>query len=542
MFQVSIWSLPSLAALCVAVVSLRLVRVRRHAAGAPALLCLCLCVVLWSLGQFVASLVTDLDFKLFASALQYPAIPLLPVAWLAFALTYTRRIPDLGRKTLAVLCAPVFVSTLLAWTHPWQNLLWASAELVQTPSFVGLALTYGPWFPVQVVYSYGAIAIGTFIIVYELSISPGHRRALAAVLMAPMAVAAMNIAYLTGFSVHFIDPTPLGFALGSLIIAYGVLQRGLLELSPGLHRQIIAHLTDPVLVLDALGRVLDLNPAASRQLPLRGKSVVGAQLDTVWPGHPFPARPDDDAERREVILGERAYHVRVSRLGGDPDSAARALLFHDITERLRAEAELRAAQLEMERLAFSDPLTGLHNRRSFMQRLDEECERSRRQQQPVSVILLDLDEFKSVNDSRGHEAGDQALCSVARLIHQSCRTGDVAGRIGGEEFAVLLPGSFLEGARRLAERLRQVLDEHRVVCPEQEPFRVTASIGVAGPGADAELGDPDAAELLRRADGALYRAKGAGRNRVCAAEYPAAPAGRHGHLPSKATVRPIRGR
>ncbi len=497
-----------------------MVRDRRHAAGAPALLALCLCVALWSLGQLVASLVTDLDLKLLASALQYPAIPLLPIAWLAFALTYTRRVPRLGRTTLAVLCAPVAVSTVLAWTHPWQKLLWASSELVHTPSFVGLGLTYGPWFGVQVAYSYGAIAIGTFIIVYELSTSRGHRRALAAVLMAPTVVAALNIAYLTGFSVRFIDLTPLGFALGILIIAHGVLQRGLLDLSPGLHRQIIAHLADPVLVLDALGRVLDLNPAATRQLPLRGTAIVGAELDDLWPGHPFRTVAADHPERQEVVLGERAYHVRVSRLGGDPASAARALLFHDITERLRAEAELRAAQLEMERLAFSDPLTGLHNRRSFMQRLDEECERSRRQQQPLSVILLDLDEFKAVNDSRGHEAGDQALCSVARLIRESCRTGDVAGRIGGEEFAVLLPGSFLEGARRLAERLRQVLDEHRVECPQQQPFQVTASIGVAGPGANALLGDPDAAELLRRADMALYRAKGAGRNRVCAAECP----------------------
>lgn len=528
MLQVSLWSLPSLAALLLAALSLRHIRERRRSAGAPALTALALCLLVWSLGQLAGTLTTDLELKLLASALQYPAIPLLPVTWLAFALTYTRRLPRLPRGVLAALCAVPLISGALAWSNSWHGLLWASADLLHGPGFVGLGLTYGPWFWVQVVHSYAAIAIGTFVIIYELSASPGHRRAQAVVLLAPTVVAAMNIAYLSGFSpLRFIDPTPLGFALGTLIIAHGVLERGLLELSPGLHRQIIAHLSDPVLVLDDQQRIMDLNPAAVRRLPLRtpGRAplspamLAGSSIARLWPDHPFATLRENPDQGLEINLGQRAYHVSASRLGTQRDGGATALLFHDITERLRAEAELRQAQWEMERLAFSDPLTGLHNRRAFMQRLEEECQRSQRQQHPVSVILLDLDEFKAVNDSRGHEAGDHALQRVAELIGDTCRISDVAGRIGGEEFAVLLPGSFLEGARRLAERLRQCIEQAPIECPQQAPFHVSASIGVVGPSAGGELGQAEPSDLLRRADGALYRAKAAGRNRVCADPY-----------------------
>ena len=157
-----------------------------------------------------------------------------------------------------------------------------------------------------------------------------------------------------------------------------------------------------------------------------------------------------------------------------------------------------------------DVLTGLRNRRWLDQNLYRFVERNRRSDEPLSVLMIDVDHFKSFNDTHGHAAGDQALSSVARLILTRLRPGDRGARYGGEEFAVIMPPPDLEGACIAAERLRRALAETPVESPDGLRLPpVTVSVGVAEVGA----GDT-AASLLARADAALYRAKAGGRNRV----------------------------
>ena len=165
---------------------------------------------------------------------------------------------------------------------------------------------------------------------------------------------------------------------------------------------------------------------------------------------------------------------------------------------------------EMAELAMKDALTGIYNRRHFMGRLDSEWKRSRRYGRPLSLLLLDIDHFKSINDRYGHDVGDQVIVAVARLCGTQTRDSDVAARIGGEEFAILLPETDLADARIAAERLRTAVAE-RPVATTAGPIAVTVSIGAAI--AD-QAGDP--AEFLKRADQGLYAAKGGGRNCVAA--------------------------
>jgi diguanylate cyclase (GGDEF)-like protein len=177
----------------------------------------------------------------------------------------------------------------------------------------------------------------------------------------------------------------------------------------------------------------------------------------------------------------------------------------DITERKRLEAELEA-------LASIDTLTRLPNRRQFMARLAEELQRVQRQMtQSACVLMLDIDHFKQINDTYGHAGGDMALQHFAALMRSELRTIDSCGRLGGEEFAILLPGASLEAAQRIAERLRLKLAESSVEI-DGKSVALTASIGIAllHP-ADV---NPDA--VLQRADAALYQAKATGRNRVVA--------------------------
>jgi two-component system, cell cycle response regulator len=175
----------------------------------------------------------------------------------------------------------------------------------------------------------------------------------------------------------------------------------------------------------------------------------------------------------------------------------------------------RADRARLEVLALTDALTQTHNRRALIERLTAELERARRYSLDLSLLMVDLDHFKAVNDSYGHVVGDEVLRGVAATLQREARTVDVVARYGGEEFVVVLPETAAEGAVALAERIRErVCNTPPVPGGEYGWLRVTVSIGVATVlSSRATLPE----ELISLADEALYRAKAQGRNRVCAA-------------------------
>jgi diguanylate cyclase (GGDEF)-like protein/PAS domain S-box-containing protein len=186
---------------------------------------------------------------------------------------------------------------------------------------------------------------------------------------------------------------------------------------------------------------------------------------------------------------------------------------------VRDVSERRENEVELERLATHDPLTGLANRRLFEERLDSEIADAIRHQRPLAVAILDLDHFKLVNDIHGHPAGDVVLKQVADRVSSVLRKGDLLARVGGEEFGLILPEVFAEGAHAASERARSAV--------ERVPFEVagelTVSIGVALRGDLTDTGT-----LYEHADQALYQAKHAGRNRTVVWEQPHAGGPSHG--------------
>jgi diguanylate cyclase (GGDEF)-like protein len=186
---------------------------------------------------------------------------------------------------------------------------------------------------------------------------------------------------------------------------------------------------------------------------------------------------------------------------------------------LQQEVEEKNAQLaelnqRLEAMAITDDLTGLFNRRHFMERLKEEYARSKRYQMDLSCIMFDIDNFKRINDQWGHQTGDKVLRELGALLKRSHRTHDLASRYGGEEFILILCQTDHQGAMQFAEQLRKNVQDHPFTTVDGQPLPVTISVGVGSHPAP-DVTQPD--DLVRVADGALYQAKRTGKNRVVTA-------------------------
>jgi diguanylate cyclase (GGDEF)-like protein/PAS domain S-box-containing protein len=182
-----------------------------------------------------------------------------------------------------------------------------------------------------------------------------------------------------------------------------------------------------------------------------------------------------------------------------------------VVETLRDMTEEKQAQIALEQLATRDGLTGLANRRCFDDTMHAEWQRALRQQQPLSLLMVDVDNFKQYNDAYGHVGGDACLQRIATAVASEMRANDLVARYGGEEFAVILPNQSLKGAAIVAERIRCRVEALRLPNLAADTQFVTVSIGAATAIASAEH-DPSA--LISTADAALYRAKHMGRNRI----------------------------
>lgn len=185
-------------------------------------------------------------------------------------------------------------------------------------------------------------------------------------------------------------------------------------------------------------------------------------------------------------------------------------VWQDITEKLRIEREVMALQAQLQEQAIHDPLTGLYNRLFLIENLERELSQAERTGATVSVIMTDIDHFKTVNDCYGHLAGDEVLRHFTRIMQTHTRCSDIACRYGGEEFFLVLPNTTLEVACERAEQLRQAIAEQT---PQFETWDIpiTASFGVAMFSHDDGI---SAIDLIGKADAALYKAKNSGRNRV----------------------------
>ena len=278
-------------------------------------------------------------------------------------------------------------------------------------------------------------------------------------------------------------------------------------------------------IKDAAGRLLFYNRSYARHFGINEQAWLGRTDEQLWPRGVAEAR---HLKEMDVMVGGRTVEADERLRGADGtitiwktyqfpcfDSSGNLLLAGlatDITQERerkqeleRYQAEMQAANEQLRRLSVTDELTGLRNRRSFEERLVLEFSMSRRRRRDLAVLLLDVDNFKRINDRRGHGAGDAVLRRLGAILRTTIRLPDLVARYGGEEFVILLPESGVEAAMGFARRLLE-----RIAAETWENESVTVSIGLAALTESLLNGF----QLVTMADEALYRAKRAGKNRV----------------------------
>ncbi len=291
-----------------------------------------------------------------------------------------------------------------------------------------------------------------------------------------------------------------------------------------------------VIVVDRRGKIIFWNRWMQRHTQLEAREVIGRRLKELFPE--IEAKGFDWKLENVFSLGSYAFfsqplydHLlpmppgRYFGAGFEkmPQSvliaplreasgkvSAAAVLIHDESDSVIYRRQLEATAQRLKEISQTDYLTRLPNRRHFLERLGEELARVQREAKVLCVAIADVDHFKQINDTYGHHCGDHVLVEMAEVLVGALRPYDTVGRVGGEEFGLLLPGADWPSAKAALERVRRRVERKRFVCPEAEISR-TISIGFATTEA---LEAPTAEELLRRADAALYRAKALGRNQV----------------------------
>ena len=297
------------------------------------------------------------------------------------------------------------------------------------------------------------------------------------------------------------------------------------------YRNLVENSTALICTHDLEGKILSINPAAARSLGLTVKGCIGKNIKSQLVPE---ARPNFNAYLEQIQKhgaasghlplmdrrGKRLVWSYTNRLIHDEGSAPYVLGHaQDITEQIIMQKELRASQeaaLAVEkRLARVDGLTGLANRRAFYEGAELERKRSLRYSRPLSIAYIDLDNFKAVNDEQGHEAGDQLLASVGKLLRENVRAEDIVGRLGGDEFAVLLPENNYDNAVKAIAKIHGVLN----ATAKKNAWNIGFSVGMITYNIPPETVE----EMIHAADQLMYSVKHGGKNRFATSAVLNAP-------------------
>ena len=503
---------------------------QRSVPGLRSLTLLLLAMGIWSALYAFQWLPVPSTVRNFLPNIIYIGVVAVPGLFLTFALAFSNNESFLTKRLILGLFIEPAITLFLVWTNKFHHLIFVSIIYQVSGGFTQPQIMPGSWYQVNLIYSYLVIATGIVALVSGyLRCHPSMKKQYSVLLGAAAIPWTGNMIGETLMARGLFDITPLMFGLSALLFTYSVFRDRFMDIISVARSHLIDSMSDGVLVLDMQNRIVDINTAMLQLLnrgsaPLLGSSASELLEDSLGQAQYILNGEKSSTELRLPSSPSRYLDLRVTPLlDKRQQMKGKLMVFRDVTERKLAERKLRQVndrlqeqlieigtlQSELRAQAIRDPLTTLFNRRYLDETLDRELARAAREHYPVCVIMMDLDHFKQVNDTYGHEAGDRVLKTLADTLASRNRRGDFACRFGGEEFVVVMPNIAADVAYQRAEELRTTLNSLSI------PYgsfclNVTVSIGIACYPSNGE----ERESLLRAADRALYAAKKAGRNHI----------------------------
>ncbi len=459
-------------------------------------------------------------FELLSSTLQstwfwlraeYVFLPFIPAFTLLMCFHYVGYRP---KRWMVTILFVIPVSTLvMQHTNEWHHLYYTSIQLSTDTPFPVSRIEHGPYFYVHSLYLYLCLTMGVILLLNKARRVRNRFRlqilAMVAGLLTPVIA---SLFYVSGQSMYGIDMGPVFISVSFIFHSIALFRYRMFDVAPIARDIVFESMADGVLVINENDIVVDYNRAMSELMRGVQTELIGRPLVDILQNREdlrILVEAGEDCDYIYLYEDVRyCYRIRFSPvMGKNKVQVGRIIHVSDITE----QAEL---QDQLQYLADTDGLTRLFNKTALMYRAEQELERlARRSGGHFSVIMFDIDEFKRVNDTFGHEAGDAALLYLSEAVREFIDQRMLAGRYGGDEFILCLPENDLDAACDLAEKLRRHIESGEISV-DRERLCITSSFGVSSvyvPPGQREIAIP---QLVRQADQALYASKRSGRNRV----------------------------
>lgn len=510
---------------------------RRPAISAILFSGLMLSVAAYAFGYSLELLSLNLDEMMWSIRIEYLGVVQVPALWLALALFYTNHNSWLKPSRLYILWILPAISLLAVFTNDLHHLFYTAASIDFSGPFPTLQAQRGVLYWLHPAYSF--FSFFSVVVLLARRFPLGHtiyRKQVIVMLVASLLTITITALHLAGITpLPNLDVNPFAMILSGLIMGWGFFNFRLVEITPLAHDVMFEFMADGVIVLDEGQNLLDFNQAASRIFNLP-RDAIGEPLNrfllpeaaAILDGQSAHSNPFEiqisQIEPRCFEVNIKTMTLPLKRPGGS------LLVLHDITERKSAELQVQKseavyrsmsetlqAQLEeigklQEKLreeAIRDPLTSCFNRRYLDVTLEREFARAQREAYSLSLVMIDIDHFKEINDTYGHPAGDAVLRELGKMLRNCIRAGDIVARYGGEEFLMVFPYMKPQDAIKRSEFCRSMFQGLEVDYEGSKIFN-TISLGVASYPLDGNNSE----QVIKAADRGLYVAKNAGRNCV----------------------------
>ena len=501
---------------------------RRNSRGGWALFLLFVAISEWTFANGFEAMGVAQDTKILWSKFAYFGAQTSPVFLLIFALTYTGKVNRIHPAFTGLLFLIPSLVIGLAATNEAHQLVWTDF----TPGPTGtnsLIYHHGPIFWLGIVYIFSLVAFSTTIFLVSTVQSQKIYRFQHFIIIAasftPWIGAIIYIFDVNPFP--GLDITSISFLFTGLFLLVGFSRGSLMNYIPVAHEILVENIRNGIIVFDENLRIIDMNPEAENQLSLKFNEVVGKspkQNAALWAniGTYFKQFSNSRFEMISPRNKNIWFSVSISPIHNHHKKfIGWVSTLEDITERKKTENELQESNQRLEKhlkeiqvlqeqlreQATRDSLTGVFNRGYLEETLSREIARAERKNYPLSLIMLDIDFFKKINDSYGHKVGDRVVVALGKMLQSQTRKVDCVSRYGGDEFIMIMPEMSTENAFKRAEVWRKDCKDLIVPGPGKN-FQFTISIGIASYPKDGK----DNNSLLGAVDQALYEAKQSGRD------------------------------